>query len=255
MRFTVLGSGTTFPDVERGPAGFLVQVGTDAYLVDGGSGTLQRCMRAGVDPRGLAGGFYSHWHPDHMADLVPLLFTFRVADRKAPYPIHAGAGFHDVLDGLEQTFGRWVKFGSRGASVHELSTRGPDVVQLGGLTVRSRPANHGAGALHYRFEADGVAVVYSGDTGPSDNLVELARGADLLVCECAGSDAEPIEGHMTPTSVMNVVRAARPRETWLTHLYPHVSSEEAVGRVSSAGPSCRHASDLDVWDSAQTRRF
>lgn len=255
MRFTVLGSGTTFPDANRGPAGFLVQADGAAFLVDGGSGTLQRCMRAGVDPRELTAHFLSHWHPDHMADLVPLLFTFRVADRKAPYPIHAGAGFLDILDGLEQTFGKWLKFGPRGATVHELSIRGPDVVQIGGLTVRSRPANHSAGALHFRFEADGVAVVFSGDTGPSDGLVELARGADLLVCECAGSDEKPIEGHMTPTSVMKVVQAARPREVWLTHLYPHVVPEQAVARVSQAGPYCKHAADLEVWDSRQARRF
>ncbi len=255
MRFTVLGSGTTMPDADRGPAGFLVQTSEGAWLVDGGSGTLQRCMRAGVDPRTLDGGFYSHWHPDHMADLVPLLFTFRVSERTAPYPIHAAAGFLDVFDLLQETFGKWLSFGARGARVHELSIRGPDVVQLGGLTVRSRPANHGAGALHYRFEADGVAVVYSGDTGPSENLVELSRGADLLICECAGSDEEPIPGHMTPTDVMRVSKAARPAEVWLTHLYPHVDPQQAVNRVSMAGPMCKHASDLDVWDSGRVRRF
>ena len=59
MRFTVLGSGTAVPDPDRGPAGFLVEVDGLAWLVDGGSGTLQRCARAGVDPRKLSGGVYS----------------------------------------------------------------------------------------------------------------------------------------------------------------------------------------------------
>ena len=255
MKFTVLGSGTTLPDPDRGPAGFLLQAGGHSYLIDGGSGTLQRCVRAGVDPLGLSAGFYSHWHPDHMADLVPLLFTYRVADRIDPYPIYAAAGFLDVFDGLEQTYGKWLKFGSRGAIIQELSTRGPDVARMDGLTVRSRPANHSAGALHLRFEADGASVVYSGDTAWSENLVELARDADLLICECAGSDERPVSGHMTPSEVMRLVQAARPRETWLTHLYPHVDGERAVARVSSAGPTCKRAADLDRWESGKRPRW
>lgn len=255
MKFTVLGSGTTFPDVARGPAGFLVEEGGNAFLVDGGSGTLQRCMKAGVDPLKLDGGFYSHWHPDHMADLVPLLFTYRVAAREAPYPIWAGAGFLDVMDGLEQTYGRWLRFGSRGAVVNELSIRGADVARIDTLTVRTRPANHGAGALHLRFEGARGVVVYSGDTGPSESLIELARGADLLICECAGSDEQPVPGHMTPTDVMRVVQSSRPKEVWLTHMYPHVDPEVAVARVSAGGAPTRHASDMDVWDAATQSRW
>jgi ribonuclease BN (tRNA processing enzyme) len=85
VRFTVLGSGTSVPDADRGPAGFLLQVGGRAWWIDGGSGTLQRTVRAGVDPRTLDGGFYSHHHPDHCADLVPLLFAMRAGpDRVIP---------------------------------------------------------------------------------------------------------------------------------------------------------------------------
>lgn len=250
MKFTVLGSGTTFPDPDRGPAGFLVHAGGGAWLVDGGSGTMQRCVRAGVDPRDLSGGFYSHWHPDHMGDLLPLLFTYRVTERPTDYPIWAGAGFQEVLDGLQAVFGRWLEFGTRGPVVHELSVRGPDHARVGPLAVRSRPANHGAGGLHLRFEADGASVVFSGDTGPSDALADLAKDADLLVCECAGSDREPVKGHLTPSGVAAIVKVAKPREVWLTHLYPHVDPEEAVHTVSQAGRYVRHASDGDEWSSS-----
>ena len=72
FEFIVLGSGTTVPSPDRGPAGFLLRVGSEIYLIDGGSGTLQRCAKLGIDPRMLSGGFYSHRHPDHTGDLVPL---------------------------------------------------------------------------------------------------------------------------------------------------------------------------------------
>lgn len=242
----MLGSGTSFPDPARGPAGFVVEVGERAWLVDGGSGTLQRCARAGVDPLTLSGGFYSHGHPDHLGDLVPLLFAFRVAGRAAPYPIRASAAVGATLDGLRGVFGRWLDFPG-GAPFAPLATDRPDRVALDGLVVHTRPANHGAGALHLRFEADGVAVVFSGDTGPSDALIELTRGADLLVCECAGSDAEPVPGHLAPSEVAAIVRASAPGEVWLTHLYPHVDEALALATVARAGRPVRRAADLDRW--------
>ena len=59
MKFTLLGTGTTVPDVERGPTGFLLQAGGAALLIDGGSGTLQRLKKAGVDARDLDGAVHS----------------------------------------------------------------------------------------------------------------------------------------------------------------------------------------------------
>ncbi len=245
MRFTVLGSGTSVPDPDRGPAGFLVEVGTQAWLVDGGSGTLQRCARAGVDPRRLDGGFYSHHHPDHCADLVPLLFAMRVGPepRTTDYPIVAGAGFLAFFEALQGAYGKWIEPGKQQVHIQELSIDGPSVVDCGALQVLTRPAQHTAGALHLRFEADGASVVFSGDTAASDELALLARGADLLVCECAGSDEAPIPGHLCPSEVAALVSAARPARVWLTHLYPHVDSQRAVTTVAETGVPVVHAHD------------
>lgn len=250
MRFTVLGSGTSVPDAERGPAGFLIEVGAHAWWLDGGSGTLQRSTRIGIDPRQLSGGFYSHHHPDHCADLVPLLFAMRVGPppRERDYPIWAGAGFANFFAGLQQVYGKWIQPGRGVVSITELPLDGPGRVDLGDLVVTTLPAAHAAGALHLRFEADGVAVVFSGDTGPSDNLSVLAEGADLLVCECAGSDAEPVPDHLTPSAVRAIAERARPRQIWLTHLYPHVDPHLALAEVAASGVAVRRASDLDRFE-------
>lgn len=250
MRFTVLGSGTSVPDPDRGPAGFLVEVGARAWWVDGGSGTLQRTARVGVDPRTLAGGFYSHHHPDHCADLVPLLFAMRVGPppRVDDYPIWAGEGFGAFLAGLDGVYGKWIRPGRGEVRLTELPLDRSARVDLGDLVVRTAPATHAAGAVHLRFEADGASVVFSGDTGPSDALAELTAGADLLVCECAGSDAEPVPDHLTPSAVRDIVARARPGAVWLTHLYPHVDPDEALAIVAASGIPARRASDLDQFD-------
>lgn len=250
MRFTVLGSGTSQPDPDRGPAGFAVTTAAGSWWVDGGSGTLQRSMRAGIDPLTLRGGVYSHHHPDHAADLVPLLFARRVAGTATPYPIHAGVGFAALLDRLRHAWGHWIDVP---VEVHELPLDRDSDVQLDDLRLRTAPAIHSAGALHLRFEADGAAVVFSGDTGPSPALTRLARGADLLVCECAGSDADPIPGHLTPRDVAAVVDAARPAAVWLTHLYPQVDPDLAVATVARTGVPTRRADDGDVWSSPRQR--
>lgn len=248
MRFVVLGSGTNLPDAQRGPAGFLVTVGSQSWLVDGGSGTLQRCAAAGVDPRTLAGGFYSHRHPDHTGDLVPLLFAMRCGHRAADYPIYAGGGFGAFLDGLRGVYGRWIDLEAPArATVTELPLDGPGTVDLGALVVHTRPAVHSGGALHLRFEAEGRSVVFSGDTGPSEALVELTEGADLLVTECAGGDDAPFERHLFPSAVADLVRRARPREVWLTHFYEGVDVELAAQTVGTTGVPTRRAADLDAW--------
>jgi ribonuclease BN (tRNA processing enzyme) len=68
-----------------------------------------------------------------------------------------------------------------------------------------------------------------------------------LVCECAGSDAEPLPGHMFPEAIRALVEKARPAAVWLTHLYPHVNASEAVRTVAQSGVPTRHAHDGDMW--------
>ena len=247
MRFIVLGSGTIVPDSNRGTPGFLVETSQGAWLVDGGSGTLQRCAQSGVDPRKLRGGFYSHRHPDHCGELTALCFAMRVGPppRSDDYPIWGAKGLAEHVVRLQHVWAKSMRPGSGLLTVHELSPT--DSIRDLNLQVQTAPAQHSHGALHYRFESEGKSVVYSGDTGPSEALVSLATDCDLLICECAGSDAEPLPGHLYPKAIRTLVEKAQPSEVWLTHLYPHVNASQAVHTVAQSGIPTRHAQDGDVW--------
>jgi ribonuclease BN (tRNA processing enzyme) len=247
--FRVLGSGTTLPDGVRGPAGFVVEHGETRLLVDGGSGTLQRLERAGVSLLALDGGVYSHRHLDHCADLGPLLFTLKVLPRARDYPLWGGSGLQAHLDGLRALHGRNLISSRWGVPVTELPLDGPGRADLpGGLSLETRPANHSAGAVHLRFTApDGATVVFSGDTGPSAALAELAAGADLLVCECALSAENPEIKHLWPQAVADVVSVARPRRVALTHFYPEVDEVTALAVVRASGVPVERAQDGQVF--------
>jgi ribonuclease BN (tRNA processing enzyme) len=245
MKFTLVGTGTLVPDADRGSAGFLVQDGKTSLLVDGGSGTLQRLARSGFDARRLDGGVYSHRHLDHCGDLPALLFTLHFSfdlPRTRDYPIWAGQGFSALIRGLGTAWGRQLVAEHYATPVFELPLDGSGRAELpGGLVLDTLPANHEEGALHLRFTSpSGASVVFSGDTGPSENLVMLARGADLLVCECALPEGHPYSMHLSPSQVAAIVDAARPAAVRLTHFYPGTDPEAALSLVSSTGvPSQR----------------
>lgn len=251
MRFHIVGSGTTIPDAERGPAGFLVEAGGARILVDGGTGTVQRLARMGFDARELDAGVYSHRHVDHCGDLVPLLFTMRVGidkPRTRDYPIWAGTGFREYFTRLEALYPRWLKTSRYDVPIHELPLDGPGSAMLpGGVRLETRPAKHSEGALHLRFtSAEGRTVVFSGDTGWSDALVELARDVDLLVTECAVPEPDEWDSHLCPDDVVRLLEAARPRRAVLTHLYPTVDADDALQKVRSTGVPVERGFDGQV---------
>lgn len=250
LSFVVLGSGTPLPDPDRGSAGFAVGVDGRWWLVDGGSGTIQRLERAGIPAISLQGGVYSHHHPDHCADLVPLLFAHRVLGRAVDYPIWAGVGFRAFFDALQGVWGKWIALKHAGVPIHELPLDADATIDLGGLTLRTAPAVHSASALHLRFEAHGRAVVFSGDTGPGAALARLAAGADLLVCECGA--AAPSDSHLAPDDVVAVAAAARPRAVWVTHVHPGVGVPDLLARLRTLGVAADRPEDgaRASWPSA-----
>jgi ribonuclease BN (tRNA processing enzyme) len=81
--------------------------------------------------------------------------------------------------------------------------------------------NHTDQSLAYRITAaDGRSVVYSGDTDACDNLVTLAMGADVLICESALPDGMKVPGHLTPSLAGEIGTQAGVKKLVLTHFYP-----------------------------------
>ena len=111
MELTILGSGTGVPSLKRGSPGALIKEGAQFLLLDSGSGTLTRMLRAGVTYKEVDAVLYSHIHPDHVADLVPLIFACKYQEdpREKDFLILGGRGFRDYFEGLKSVYGSWIE--------------------------------------------------------------------------------------------------------------------------------------------------
>jgi ribonuclease BN (tRNA processing enzyme) len=234
MKLTMLGSGTCVPYTERGSSGHAVELPGARMLLDCGSGTTWRLARAGISYLDIDHIFLSHLHPDHTGDLVPFLFATKYAfgspygsRREKPLALWGGPGFANFFDALRSAYEDWIL--PEGLSVDEI---GEGTRNFGWFSLTAVSVPHIESSLALRIDAGGKSLVYSGDTDYSEALIELARGADALVIECALPDEESKRsGHLTPGEVINIANGSGAKRVIVTHLYPVCDEMKVVERI------------------------
>ena len=230
MQLTILGAGTGVPIPQRSPAGVLIQIGATPLLFDLGPGTLPRLDAAGVSYRDLEYVFLTHLHPDHTLDLVMLLQALNWTPgftRERPLHLIGCPGTHSLYEGLLRVYPS-VKPRSFKFDIHEVGT---ERIAFGAWTIETAPSGHTATSVAYRIEAEGKAIVYTGDAKGNPALVQIARDADAFVCECAFPRGYPTDDHMTADAVGCVARAARVKRVILNHLYPPALGGDIAAQV------------------------
>ena len=213
MRLTVLGTGTARPVAETAASGILVQTATTAVLFDIGSGIASR-LEASIGAAGLDGLVVGHMHADHWIDIAPLRYRFPWGEPSPkPLPVHLPPGGKDRLDHLAIVMSERPGFFEAAFDVHEYTDR--RTFQVGDLTIRPHPVGHYIPAWSMEITGPaGERVIYAGDMGPSDAVVELARGSELLILEATLQTDEFDDlkrGHLTAEeAVDHAVRADVP---------------------------------------------
>ncbi len=221
---TILGSGTCVPSLKRSSCAVLLEIGETKLLFDSGPGTMHRLLSAGIEIFDIDVIFYSHFHPDHTAELVPFIFATKYPDsnrRNTLLTIAGGNGFLNFINKLKAVYGDWLELPKGMLRFLELDRNGPDSQHFSSFAVETMPMNHQAESLGYRItDSNGKSIVYSGDTDTTENLVSLATGADLLICESAMPDTLKVPGHLTPSLAGDMATRANVKKLVLTHLYP-----------------------------------
>ena len=199
MRITVLGSGTCELRPERSSPAYWLQAGGLGIMLDLGQGAWKRLLDSGRQAAEVDAVIISHPHPDHMADLIPLLFALKYDPElaaRARISLLAHTGLEPLLTALNQAWSNWLTRRRR-CSPGVGWTPG-DRTQLGEMSIATTAAVHHPHSLAWRLEADGRSLVYLGDSEADQELARFAQGADLLICHCAGTDQEPKRATCTP---------------------------------------------------------
>lgn len=250
MLLTVLGSGTCEIRPEASSPAYLVEAGQAAFLLDLGQGALRRLLEAGRDPARLTAALISHHHPDHMADLIPLLFALNYDPRmkaQAGLSLVGHPGLQGVLGGLAQAFGHWLE--PDPANLTPRWLQAGQSLELAGTAIHTAAAAHVATSLAYRLEHRGASLVYLGDSQATPELVEFCRGAELVIAHCAGPDDAPKPGHLTPGAAGRLAQEAGAASLLLSHLYSTMDPLQALASAQAdfGGPVWL-ARDLSSWE-------
>ncbi|WP_263250192.1 MBL fold metallo-hydrolase [Saccharopolyspora rosea] len=224
MRLEVLGGCGAWPTPDQACSGYLLEHAGFRVLLDPGYAVLPRLL-ARVPAERVDAVLVSHGHPDHCADLNPLLRARALgAEPPAPLPVHAPPGALDAvlaLDGRMLADSYLLREFRPGSSFH-----------IGPFTADTWALPHFVPDAGFRLTAGGRVLGYTGDTGPSPDIAALAADADVLLAEATFPEhvLPPEDAPLLSTARQAAESASRAgvRHLVLTHLWPGTDPADAL---------------------------
>jgi len=197
----MLGTGTPRPDPNRSGPATVIVINETPYLVDFGAGVIRRATAAfenGVTALGFAGVniktvFLTHMHSDHTIGYPDLVFTPWVMGRGEPLDVYGPRGIMAMTEHMLKAWqvdihGRVSGLGDHDPDGYKVNAREivPGVVHRDrNVTVTAFSVQHGemVDSFGFRFDAPDRVIVISGDTTPTQTLIDHSRGCDVLIHE------------------------------------------------------------------------
>jgi len=260
LKIILLGSGAgPRVDLQQFGPSILVEAGGERLLFDCGRGSTLRMAQVGISHGSISRLFLTHLHSDHVIQIPDLVLTGWVGGgRKIPLEVWGPTGTVDMMDHIQQAFSfdihmrRDIDEKAPGDGIKILSHDISEgiVFDKEGIKVTAFLVDHSPvkPAFGYRVDFRGHSVVLSGDTRVSENLIQFARGADVLVHEAL--DAETLKGlfpnnpqivkgilakHTTPEEAGEVFTRIKPRLAVYSHA-PNAERVIAETRKTYSGP-------------------
>ncbi|MCE3556163.1 MBL fold metallo-hydrolase [Pseudonocardia sp. RS11V-5] len=190
MKVVVLGCSGSGPGPGSPASGYLVEAGETRLTLDLGNGTFGALQRS-LDPWALDAAAFTHLHPDHCADFSALAVWRRYHPSPPFDPTRNRLPVFAPVEAPERLGAAYAPSAAERAETDLTDVFAFQVLAdgceatVGGAVLRAAAVDHLCEAYALRVEHGGRSLVYSGDTGPCPGLVDLARGADVLLCEAS----------------------------------------------------------------------
>ncbi len=232
MRLTVLGKSPAWPDADGACSGYLIEENDLTVLLDCGNGVFSK-LRRFRDYTRVGAVLVSHLHPDHFLDLIPWAYALTYAPRQQPVPVDRWEGTPEPArprliapgggrDVFRRVTGAWGPEDLIESAFLLEEYEESSEVAVGPLHFDFRSVPHFATtfACRVREAETGAKLVFGADSGPSEELVEFARDADLLLLEATLPRPEPEgpRGHLTAGEAGEHAARAGAARLVLTHL-------------------------------------
>jgi ribonuclease BN (tRNA processing enzyme) len=228
VRLTVVGCAGSAPGPASPASCYLVEHDGFRLVLDLGNGAFGP-LQTYTDPAGIDAVFLSHLHADHCLDVAPFVVWHRYSGRapSARVPLYAPVAAERRLALAYDADGDGI------TDVFDFVPVGPGSFPLGPFEVTLARTAHPIECYAIRLTADGRSLVYTGDTGPSERVVELARGADVLLAEAAHPPGPglPTGLHLTGREAGQHAAAAGVGRLLLTHVPSWV---DEIGQLFAA---------------------
>jgi ribonuclease Z len=223
MKLIVLGSGTSIPHSHRSSPAYWLETESGQLLLDIGADAPHRMAEEQLDWASLDAIWISHFHLDHFGGLAPFLFGTRSGPqtqrRRKPLRVYGASGFKKILQAIDQANDYRLLKQPFPLELIEVQS-GSEFEIFPGLNAKTFSTPHTKESLAIRLkDKTGTLLVYTSDTGPSDDLAEFARGAAVLLMECSFHKNKPVKTHLELAEAMQLASKCGPQKLVLSHLY------------------------------------
>jgi ribonuclease BN (tRNA processing enzyme) len=236
----VLGKSPSWQDAGGACSGYLIRAGETNVLLDCGNGVFAK-LRQQIDYVDLDAVVISHLHADHFLDLVPYSYALVYAPKQQPVPVHTWPGTDTPArprliapPGAKKVFRQVV--GAWGnddliENAFEIEEYGAgETVEVDDLRFSFHPVPHFIDTFAVNVTSDGAGKLsYSADTRPGEEIVEIARDADLMLVEATLPRPERtgVRGHLTPEEAGEHAKRAGAKRVVITHISDELGDEWA----------------------------
>ena len=219
VKLTVVGCSPAWPNPGGAQSGYLLE-GPGRLLLDCGPGVLAKLREREAWPR-VDTIAITHWHLDHWGDLVPWVWgsTFGPGEGVEQPELWVPPEGREMLCTIGGRLGQPEMF-DEAFQLKEYRDGETFKTASGFEVTPHRVLHYQLLAFGFRACANGAVVGYSGDSGPSDSLTDIARDADLFVCEATLLKTNPeggTRGHLSAQEAVEAYEAANAKRLLLTH--------------------------------------